>query len=171
MKVTVKPVRFVNLSTLPAIGRAARPVTCYCERADCGASTREGKSHCSEHVDELPYVRDLMVQLAKREADDDVVKRRGAAGIDLGSSITAQEIMLHLSLHGTRTMERLCRELNLEDRTLRRYLAELRRRKLVRFGTTKRGSTTVAATGPSTEIEEPTKAEWEQYKPRKRASA
>jgi hypothetical protein len=133
--------RLMNLQGLFLGPRRLAPR--HCEREGCHQATREGKAFCSDHVEEHPYVRDLMARLAEREAQDDLVSKRGAKAVDLESSITVQEILQHLDFHGARTEERLCRELNLDTRTLHGYVQALRRRRLVTLGTTKRGSTLV----------------------------
>lgn len=119
-----------------------RPTPRHCEVSGCGKSTREGKAFCTDHVELHPYVRALLEQLEQRAAEDDAVRARGARAANL-DGITAQEILQHLAVHGPRTEERLCRELNLEAKTLKGYVLALRREKRVRLGHTKRGSATV----------------------------
>ncbi len=116
-----------------------------CELAGCGLATREGKAYCSAHVEHHPYVQGLLEQLASREAEDDLVARRGPRAANV-AGITAQEILQHIAFHGARTEERLCRELNLDHKTLTGYVEALRRARLVKLGRTKRGSTLVRLT-------------------------
>jgi hypothetical protein len=114
----------------------------HCEHDGCDQATREGKAYCSDHVEEHPYVQGLLNRLAERDRQDDDVARRGSKAVDLGG-ITAQEILAHLAFHGPRTEERLCRELNVGDKTVAGYVQALKRARLVTLGTTKRGSTLV----------------------------
>lgn len=117
----------------------------WCDHAGCIQATREGKPYCSDHVDDHSYVREVMDQLAEREAQDEAVSKRGAKAVDLAGSITAREIMLHLGLHGVRSVEKLCQELAINAKILDGYLKALHKAKLITFGSTKRGSTTVAS--------------------------
>jgi hypothetical protein len=114
----------------------------HCEHIGCDQATREGKAYCSDHVEQHPYVQELLSRLAERDRQDDDVARRGSKAADL-EAITAQEILAHLAFHGPRTEERLCRELNVGDKTLVGYVQALKRAKLVTLAQTKRGSTLV----------------------------
>lgn len=114
----------------------------HCEHPGCNQATREGKAYCSEHVEEHPYVKELIARLAERDRQDEEVSKRGSKAVAL-DAITAQEILQHLAFHGPRTEERLCRELNVDVRTLKGYVGALKRARLVTLGTTKRGSTLV----------------------------
>jgi hypothetical protein len=114
----------------------------HCEAPGCVHATREGKAYCSDHVEMHPYVQDLMSRLEQREDEDDRVQKRGSRAVNL-QGITTQEILQHLAFHGPRTEERLCRELNLDAKTLQGYVQAMRRSKLVTLGHTKRGSTVV----------------------------
>ncbi|MCO5169301.1 MAG: hypothetical protein M9894_23400 [Planctomycetes bacterium] len=130
----------------------------HCEAPGCSQATREGKAYCSDHVEMHPYVQDLIARLEQRESEDDRVNRRGPRAVNL-QGITTQEILQHLAFHGPRTEERLCRELNLEVKTLQGYVQALRRKKLVTLGHTKRGSTVVKLAKGLVRAAEPIKAE------------
>jgi predicted transcriptional regulator len=105
-----------------------------------------------------PYVQDLIARLEQRESEDERVHKRGPRAVNL-QGITTQEILQHLAFHGPRTEERLCRELNLEVKTLQGYVQALRRKKLVTLGHTKRGSTVVKLTKPLLRAAQPIQAE------------
>lgn len=130
----------------------------HCEAPGCNQATREGKAYCSDHVEMHPYVQDLIMRLEEREAEDERVNRRGPRAVNL-QGITTQEILQHLAFHGPRTEERLCRELNLEVKTLQGYVQAMRRKKLVTLGHTKRGSTVVKLAKPLVRAAEPIQAE------------
>lgn len=130
----------------------------HCEAPDCNQATREGKAYCSDHVEMHPYVQDLIMRLEEREAEDERVNRRGPRAVNL-QGITTQEILQHLAFHGPRTEERLCRELNLEVKTLQGYVQAMRRKKLVTLGHTKRGSTVVKLAKPLVRAAQPIQAE------------
>lgn len=113
-----------------------------CEYAGCTKTTREGKPYCPDHVDNHPYVQSILHVLAEREAETDRVRTHGADAVD-PAGLTAQELVLHLSLHGSRTVERLSREFQLESKVIENYVKALRREGKVVVGRTTRGSTVV----------------------------
>ena len=113
-----------------------------CERGGCSERTRDGKPFCPDHVDEHPYVKIVLAQLAERETQDELVAAKGQGAADL-DGVTCQEILLNLRLHGGRTMERLVREINLDPKVLDGYVQALSRAGVVKLGKTERGSTIV----------------------------
>lgn len=123
-----------------------RTQTRHCDVPHCTETTRDGKPFCPDHVDQHPYVRDLLDRLAERDDQDEKVSKRGHRAVDM-DSITVREILLHLELHGARTLERLVRELNLDEAVLNPYLRALAKRGLVTFGKTRRGSTLLRLAG------------------------
>ena len=80
--------------------------------------------------------------LSTKDEQDEAVNKKGPRAVNL-DSITVQELLQHLEMHGARTEERLARELNLELKTITSYVRALRRGRLVTTGYTKRGSTLV----------------------------
>lgn len=130
--------------------RVARAERCHAE--GCGAATREGKFFCTDHVEMHPYVTQIVNDLEQRDADDaDAAKRHrtGRGKVNL-LGMTARDLIMHLAVHGMRTRERLCRELNIDPATLNGYLEAMRAKRLVSFGHTKRGSDTVKLTRKGT---------------------
>lgn len=114
----------------------------HCAAENCPAATREGKEYCTDHVEMHPYVQEMLAAWGQREADDkragiDYDKRRGRVNLD---GITAQDMLMHLRIYGPRTIERLCRELNITEQVAWGYVRAMRRTGLVSTGTTKRGS-------------------------------
>ena len=124
--------------TRPRCSEGTRHHTTHCEAPRCHASTREGKPYCPEHVELNPYIRELMAQLASREREEANVGKLGARAVDL-EGITAQEILQHLRVHGSRTLKRLARELNISLKVLQGYTRALERRKLIALTQTDRG--------------------------------
>ncbi|MDC3379430.1 hypothetical protein OAX78_04020 [Planctomycetota bacterium] len=113
-----------------------------CAARRCAATTREGKPYCPDHVESHPYVQNILSILAEREAEEETVRQRGPRAVD-PHGLTAKELVLHLSLHGARTVERLSRELQLDTKVLDGYVGALVRRGVVSLGRTNRGSTVV----------------------------
>ena len=111
----------------------------------CGGTTREGKPYCPDHVVEHPYVQSILNTLVARREEEERVRQRGADAVDL-TGLTAKELVLHLSLHGARTVERLSRELQLDSQVLKGYVGALVEDGAVALGRTNRGSTIVRLT-------------------------
>ncbi len=113
-----------------------------CESETCMKTTREGKPFCPDHVEHHAYVQSILHILSEREAERDRVRQQGPSAVD-PMGLTAQELVLHLSLHGSRTVERLSREFQLESAVIHNYVAALKSQGKVILGRTTRGSTVV----------------------------
>lgn len=133
--------------------RPHTPSTRGCKVDNCEQMTREGKPFCPEHVDEHPYVQNLLSSLADRQAEEERVRSAGAPEVDI-DGITARELVLHLSLHGARTVERIARELQLDAEIVRGYVAALHERDLITQSTTNRGSLVVKLRDPQRCLEQ-----------------
>jgi len=116
--------------------------TRFCRSSGCVQTTREGKPFCPDHVEHHPYVQEILGTLAEREAEEERVRTTGAPAVD-PTGLTARELVLHLSLHGARTLERLARELQLDPAVVDGYVDALVERGLIALGRTNRGSTVV----------------------------
>ncbi|MEZ6185080.1 MAG: hypothetical protein R3F62_08740 [Planctomycetota bacterium] len=99
-------------------------------------------------MEEHPYVREILSTLQRREEEEALVRSRGSRAVDPGG-LTARELVLHLSLHGARTIERLSRELQLDTKVLDGYVSALVGQGQVTLGRTNRGSTVVRLTDES----------------------
>lgn len=117
-----------------------------CLNDGCYQTTREGKPYCPDHVEDHHYVQEILGVLREREAEEDRVRKRGPSAVN-PEGLTAQELVLHLSLHGSRTVERLSREFQLEARVMHNYVDALMQQGLVVLGRTTRGSTVVRLAG------------------------
>ena len=73
------------------------------------------------------------------------MRKKGPSAVD-PAGLTASELMLHLSLHGSRTVERLSREFQLESDVIHNYVSALKSEGKVVLGRTTRGSTVVRLT-------------------------
>jgi hypothetical protein len=122
--------------------RNSSSTTRFCDVVECTQTTREGKPYCPDHVDQHPYVQAILSTLAEREDEEEKVRQRGSKAVN-PIGLTAKELVLHLSLHGARTVERLSRELQLDTKVLDGYVGALVRRGVVALGRTNRGSTVV----------------------------
>lgn len=122
--------------------RSSTSTTRFCDHLGCVQTTREGKPYCPDHVEQHPYVQAILSTLAEREAEEEKVRVRGSKAVN-PIGLTARELVLHLSLHGARTVERLSRELQLDAKVLEGYVAALVRQGIVALGRTNRGSTVV----------------------------
>ena len=113
--------------------RRERPTDALtCSMAGCTQTTRERKPYCAEHVEEHPYINDLMHRLADSEREISRVKRRGPREL----------------AQGDRTVERLARDMQLDAHVVQCYVRALARRGRVTLGETSRGNVLVAACAP-----------------------
>jgi hypothetical protein len=127
--------------TMPRWARE-RPVTRHCQQPLCGTATRQGKPFCSAHVDEHPYVKNLLARIDGKHAEEARVRDRGSRAVD-PNGLTSQEILRFLIVHGERTVPRLARDLNVDLGTLRAYVSALARKHRVSLGENKRGATLI----------------------------
>jgi hypothetical protein len=109
----------------------------------CGLATREGKLYCPDHVDRHSYVMELNRQIAAKKEEEDAVRDRGVEAIT-EDSLTIKELLVHLQVHGSRTIERLSRELMLDTKVIAYYAQYLKEEGKVTLGVTKRGSIVVS---------------------------
>lgn len=119
-----------------------RPVTRHCQQPLCGTATRQGKPFCSAHVNEHPYVKELLARIDGKQAEEARVRVRGGRAVD-PEGLTAQEILRFLVVHGERTVPRLARDLNVDLPTVRCYVSVLKRHKQVEVRENKRGAVVV----------------------------
>lgn len=115
----------------------------------CGKVTREGKPYCPKHVKESTYVQDLMERLAGKSYEESIA----AAGLEkleehlethqVDVTLTMEEILLVLKLHGGRSIERLARDINVSKETAKTYVGLLEKRGKVITGKSRRGATVV----------------------------
>lgn len=138
--------------TVAPPARPHTPSTRQCRHETCEQVTREGKPYCPEHVDAHPYVRNLLAALDARHAEEERVRRGGSMEVDM-DGITAREVVLHLSLHGARTVERISRELQIDADIVRGYVEALDERDMIMQSTTNRGSTVVKLRDPEGALE------------------
>lgn len=138
-----RPIR-VFLADERIRGRS-RARTSACQVDGCRESTREGKPYCPEHIDRLDYVARIQAQLEEREAEVAEVAKRGWKAVNIDGPIV-KEILMHMRMKGTQTVERMAREVaggQLSD-VIEQYVEALVRKRLVKLGTTQRGSTAVS---------------------------
>ena len=109
----------------------------------CGLATREGKLYCPDHVDQHPYVRALNKQIEAKREEEYAVSNRGIEAI-AEDSLTIKELLVHLQVNGSRTIERLARELMLDTKVIAYYAQYLKEEGKVTLGSTKRGSIVVS---------------------------
>jgi hypothetical protein len=121
-----------------------------CNIEGCKRSTKEGKFYCTDHVEESPYVQKLLERADRMQEEKDFAKRGRTRGRDYkldGTSENIKDIVMHLALYGPRTIERLQRELNLEEKVVRTFVGWLGKRGKVTTSRTKRGSTVITLVG------------------------
>jgi len=141
----------MNPRILESFARSGRPQTRYCDALGCRQATREGKPYCSEHVEEHPYVQQLISLLSERDHEESRVRRQGPRAVDV-SGLTAREILQFVKVHGQRTVQRLARELNIDFKTLEGYVKALKKSGLISTSQTRRGATVIKLNGVETAL-------------------
>lgn len=116
-----------------------RPVTRHCELPDCGVATRAGKPFCSTHVQEHPYIQELLHIMMDREIEEARVRQVGSHAVAC-DGLNAQEILRFVRANGERTVPRLARDLNMDLTILKCYVDALKRRRMIRLSKNKRGT-------------------------------
>jgi biotin operon repressor len=113
-----------------------------CSVAGCELKTREGKPFCSDHVEEHPYVQGVLDQVEAMQQEERNARKRGRRGVDLEGHI-ARELVRELSVHGSRSVERMARDLGLDQVVVRTYAQALEAKGLATLERTRRGYTKV----------------------------
>lgn len=111
----------------------------------CGGTTREGKPYCSEHIEQSPYLQRLAQQIASKQVEEALVAEKGAAEVE-SDSATVDEIQNLLEMTGPRTDIAIAKELQIDARALKGYLAYMKKRGMVVTKTNRRGNTVVKLT-------------------------
>lgn len=124
--------------TLNRVGPTDCRETVRCAAEGCAERTRDGKPFCPAHVELHPYVRTLQETLRAQQDEQERVARRGPRAVD-PDGLTAKELLLQLWLYGDRTVERLCRDLQLESGLVQSYAKALERHGRVTLHRTQRG--------------------------------
>jgi hypothetical protein len=137
-----------NTMRFPALihpGQKNRPSfnkTKYCSKERCEERTREGKEYCPEHVDNLPYVKQLLDRIQKKEAEVANVRKKGKKAVDPASE-NLKEVRTHLEFNGPRTTKRLARELQLTSSGMEGFLDYLDEEEEIARSRTSRGDETI----------------------------
>jgi len=87
-----------------------------CSHPGCRESTTANKPYCLEHIDELPYVKQLLQEIARREATGGETDPTGP---------DAADVLRQLDVHGAMTLPRLAREIELPPERLMKLLRAL----------------------------------------------
>ncbi len=116
--------------------------TKYCAHEGCSERTREGKDFCSEHIENLDYVKNLMARIEAKEQEVQKVRKRGKKGV-VAKSENLKEIKQQLKFHGPRTKKRLQRELQLTSSGMEGFLDYMEEEKQITRGRTTRGDETI----------------------------
>ena len=123
----------------PPAGYVSRVRTC--SASGCESSTREGKPYCPDHVELHPYVAGVIATRKDREKElKDLAKNR----MIREDSPLFNEVLIHITNYGTKTVERLSRDLMIDVVILKKLVRTLKRKGIINIGRTKRGSTTVS---------------------------
>ncbi len=143
-----------------------------CDQEGCGRITKERKPFCPDHVEHHPYVQHLLGQMAKRQQEENRVRRLGGRGVD-PKGLNATEILVQLRIRGDRTAERLAFDLQIDLDLVETYLRSMAGRRLISVGRSDRGSlvASLSATPPTVKRDRRRRGQRTGPKGRARASA
>jgi len=116
--------------------------TRICEEASCSNTTRENKPFCSNHVERADYVQDILHAIKNQEIEQEKALSQGIRAIKR-DSLTVKEIILTLSQKGEKTINYLCRDLQLPEDVMLVYAKFLVKHKIAKRHRTHRGSETL----------------------------
>jgi len=128
------------------IDRPGRPKPEKCEAPGCVKTTQKGKNRCTDHIEDTAYAQRLADRMSRmREEEERASKGKIKFSPD---SENTKEILLLLSLHGSKTVARLARDTNHSIAVIEGYVKALVKAKLVTTEMNKRGATVVSMVIP-----------------------
>ena len=128
----------MNQSYFEHSGYTSRNRDCFAP--GCMNSTREGKPFCSKHVEMHPYIQEVVALINSRATElSDIAKGRHVKE----DSSLFEEIIVHITNLGPKTIERLARDLMISIPVIKKLIKTMKKQKLIRIGRSKRGSTVV----------------------------
>lgn len=108
-----------------AEGSRLSPRRDVCQVLGCGRSTTEHKPFCIDHLERLPYVRDLRGTLHGRESEElEATRAKGWRAVDIGGS-RAREILDQLAVKGAQSPRRLAITVEVRPAALESYVQAL----------------------------------------------
>jgi len=119
--------------------------TSPCQAEKCKKSTREGKPFCSVHIEQAPYVADILDILSKRDAEEEILERGKGRVSEEG--FFYKETLLLLRTKDF-TAKALSRRLDISHRAAGRLIRLLVADKLATYTTTKHGGLILNGVGP-----------------------
>jgi hypothetical protein len=118
--------------------------SCSCSSRGCSKSTREGKPYCSVHIEESAYIRVILAELDRREAEEKILDRkRGSVSKD---GFFVREGMLLLRTKDF-TIKAFSRRLDISHHAAERLISMLVKWRLARRLKAGRGGATVSRVG------------------------
>jgi hypothetical protein len=113
-------------------GRRPVPAREACHVQGCNRPTTERKPYCIDHLDRLPYVKELQDALGRRDDEEmAAVGRKGWRAVNPDGS-RAREIIDQLAVKGAQTPKRLAITVEIRPNSLENYLSALERAGLVK---------------------------------------
>ncbi len=114
-----------------------------CSHSGCAKRPSEQKPYCSDHLDELPYVKELLTSHDHIDDEHARVKKQGARAVDVNGH-TACEILRFLTHDGDRSVAKLARDMGLEESLIKHYLRKLQTERLIRISPKAKGTPMVS---------------------------
>lgn len=107
-----------------------------CRHPGCGASTREGKPYCSDHIENCDYIKKVLAEIDRRDNESKT--------LDSGRWVTQNSHLVHEALivleGGTFTAARLGRILDVSEPAADTLIRMMARRGYVRIGFSESGA-------------------------------
>lgn len=100
-----------------------------CQVEGCVTRPKEGKDHCAEHIDRRPYVRSLLLELERREAESGQARAGTWREVDPRGPL-AQWVLSQADKTGGASVERIAKDTGLEVHVVTRCAAALVRARL-----------------------------------------
>ena len=124
---------------MPAIRNRRLPTTAelrghetgFCRARGCQNATSDRKPYCVAHLDRLPYVRQILQELARREAEATAALGTRRQLVLDPAGTCAREILGELATKGALTSEQLGAALRIPPRVIESYVRVLEREGLV----------------------------------------
>lgn len=115
----------------------------------CGGETSGRKPFCVDHLARLPYVQDLLDQIAEMEGEIERVRQEGKDGAD-PRGLFAYELMIKLTSDkmGSSTVKKIAREMRMRWSIVGAFFLALEGLERVSLSRTPRGSIVVQLVEP-----------------------
>jgi len=118
--------------------------TSPCSISSCTRTTREGKPFCSDHIENAPYVREILETLSQRDSEEAALGKKRGKISNTGFFYTETLLLLRSRDY---TAKGLSRRLDISHQAAERLICLMAKDGLVLRDQTSRGDTTISGLG------------------------